>query len=155
MAKKSFNPEEQLRGMFTAPEAQETQSTQETQEKHDIPEIAKTQAVLDALGISDDEGLQEFRSSLTTLNKLAKQINPNQGKRGRPKKEKPLRGYRYGLNLDADLDPYLHEIIWKKRTTMTQYINDLIRADYEAYLADCKKKGIDPYEGWEQRPDNV
>ena len=52
-------------------------------------------------------------------------------KQGRPRKteEERLRGYRYNLNLDRDLKEYLHETAWKKRTSITQYINDLIRAD--------------------------
>ena len=57
-------------------------------------------------------------------------------KQGRPPKkpEKKLRGYRYNLNLDRDLKDYLHEMAWKNRTSITQYINDLIRADMEAYI---------------------
>ena len=53
------------------------------------------------------------------------------GKQGRPPKadHEKLRGYRYNLNLDRDLKEYLHEAAWKKRTSITQYINDLIRAD--------------------------
>lgn len=52
-------------------------------------------------------------------------------KQGRPPKaeEEKLRGYRYNLNLDRDLKEYLHEAAWKNRTSITQYINDLIRAD--------------------------
>lgn len=72
-------------------------------------------------------------------------------KRGRPKKteEEKRRGYRYNLNLDKDLQQYLKETAWKNRTSITQYINDLIRADMEAYFKDCEEKGIDPMEGWE------
>ena len=57
-------------------------------------------------------------------------------KQGRPpkKEEEKLRGYRYNLNLDRDLKDYLHEMAWKNRTSITQYINDLIRADMEAYI---------------------
>ena len=60
----------------------------------------------------------------------------NYPKRGRPKKteEEKLRGYRYNLNLDKDLQQYLKEIAWMNRTSITQYINDLIRADMEAFL---------------------
>lgn len=73
-----------------------------------------------------------------------------QRKQGRPRKEKPLRGYRYNLNLDDDLNQFLHEIVWVKRTTITQYINDLIRREKEAYIADCLSRGVNPYEGWEK-----
>lgn len=54
-------------------------------------------------------------------------------KQGRPPKaeNEKLRGYRYNLNLDRDLKEYLHEAAWKNRTSITQYINDLIRADME------------------------
>ena len=57
-------------------------------------------------------------------------------KQGRPpkKEEEKLRGYRYNLNLDRDLKEYLHEMAWKNRTSITQYINDLIRADMKAYI---------------------
>lgn len=57
-------------------------------------------------------------------------------KQGRPPKkpEEKLRGYRYNLNLDRDLKDYLHEMAWRNRTSITQYINDLIRADMEGYI---------------------
>lgn len=57
-------------------------------------------------------------------------------KQGRPPKaeHEKLRGYRYNLNLDKDLKGYLHEMAWRKRTNITQYINDLIRADMEEYI---------------------
>lgn len=71
-------------------------------------------------------------------------------KRGRPTKEKPLRGYRYGLLLDDDLDAFLHEIVWVKRTSMTQYVNDIIREKKEEYVKNCLERGVNPYEGWEK-----
>lgn len=66
-------------------------------------------------------------------------------KPGRPPKpeDQKLRGYRYNLNLDKDLKQYLHERAWQKRTSITQYINDLIRADMENYFAEGGTK-----EGW-------
>lgn len=59
---------------------------------------------------------------------------PEEPARGRPKKTETdkKRGYRYNLNLDRDLEPYLREAAWKRRTSITQYINDLIRADMTA-----------------------
>lgn len=68
-----------------------------------------------------------------------------QNKPGRPPKteDQKLRGYRYNLNLDKDLKQYLHERAWQKRTSITQYINDLIRADMEKYFAEGGTK-----EGW-------
>ena len=76
-------------------------------------------------------------------------------RQGRPKKqpEERKRTFRYNLLLDNDLNQYLHEIVWIRRTNMTQYVNDLIRADYENYIRDCQKKGINPFEGWENPND--
>lgn len=51
--------------------------------------------------------------------------------------------YRYNLNLDLDLKPYLQDIAWQERTSVTQYINNLIRQDMEKYLAAGGSK-----EGW-------
>lgn len=39
--------------------------------------------------------------------------------------------YRLNLNLDGDLEPYLKEVAWINRTSITQYLNDLIRKDME------------------------
>lgn len=71
---------------------------------------------------------------------------------GRPRltPEQKKRGRHYNLMLDKDLDRFLHEIVWVRRTNMTQYVNDLIRADYDKYLQDCQKRGVDPFEGWEK-----
>ena len=62
---------------------------------------------------------------------VAEKITKKQGRPPKNENEK-LRGYRYNLNLDRDLKEYLHEMAWKKRTSITQYINDLIRADMES-----------------------
>lgn len=77
-------------------------------------------------------------------------------RQGRPKKqpEDRKRTFRYNLLLDNDLNQYLHEIVWIRRTNMTQYVNDLIRADYENYIRDCQRKGINPFEGW-KNPNDV
>ena len=64
----------------------------------------------------------------------AQQEQKKPGRPPLPPGEK-LRGYRYNLNLDLDLKDYLHEISWRKRKSMTQYINDLIRSDMEQFLA--------------------
>lgn len=61
---------------------------------------------------------------------VAEQITKKQGRPPKNENEK-LRGYRYNLNLDRDLKEYLHDVAWRKRTSITQYINDLIRADME------------------------
>ena len=79
----------------------------------------------------------------STHDKSNTQNKPNKpGRPPKPENEK-LRGYRYNLNLDKDLKQYLHERAWQKRTSITQYINDLIRADMEKYFAEGGTK-----EGW-------
>lgn len=59
-------------------------------------------------------------------------------KKGRPI-ERP-NTYRFSLYLDGDLKSYIDFIAWKRSSpgskySITQYLNDLIRADMEAYLA--------------------
>lgn len=68
-------------------------------------------------------------------------------KQGRPKldPEERKRGYRYNLNLDRDLKQYIHEIAWQNRTSITQYINDLIRKDMDEYFINGGTR-----EGWEE-----
>lgn len=69
-------------------------------------------------------------------------------KTGRPRTGNK-RPYKYNISLEPDLWKYLHEISWTRRKPMVQIVNDLLRADMEAYIADCKERGVDPYEGWE------
>lgn len=85
-------------------------------------------------------------------------IQPDQPKKkGRPllSPENKKRGTskRLTLVIDYDLIQFLHEIAWEKRCSMTQYINDLIRRDYEAYIEQCKEAGKNPFEGWEDPND--
>ena len=61
----------------------------------------------------------------------------------------PGKKVRYNLVLDEDLNNFMRGIVWERRLNMSAYINGLIRADMEAYEKECKKKGIEPYEGWE------
>ena len=65
---------------------------------------------------------------------------------GRPKKteEQKLRGRRFSLMVDKDLGQYMKEKAWQDRKTITQYINDLIRADMEEYFKNGGTK-----DGWE------
>lgn len=72
-------------------------------------------------------------------------LSPENKKRGTSK--------RLTLVIDYDLIQFLHEIAWEKRCSMTQYINDLIRRDYEAYIEQCKEAGKNPFEGWEDPND--
>jgi len=56
---------------------------------------------------------------------------------------------RWNLTLEPELNDFMRFITIKREIkNMTTYINDLIRADKEAYEAECEKKGIDPYGGW-------
>lgn len=64
-------------------------------------------------------------------------------KQGRPRKEKKLRTYRYNLHLDEDLKAFLNQIAWEKHTSITQYLNDLIREQKDAFEKDGGV--IDPY----------
>lgn len=79
----------------------------------------------------------------------APQEAPQPKKTGRPATG-IKRPYKYNIALDADLWKYLHEISWTRRKPMVQIVNDLIRADMEAYIKDCEERGVDPYEGWEK-----
>lgn len=119
------------------------QSTQETHDTHNKSEKAESQ-----LPDTADLTPEQIASIVQHSMEILQSASP---KRGRPKKtdEEKLRGYRYNLNLDRDLQQYLKETAWKKRTSITQYINDLIRADMEAYFRECEAAGIDPREGWE------
>lgn len=133
MSKKSFDTKTATSKFFTQ-NTQETQSTPNTPITHDTHDKHSTQ---------DTPTPEQIAAAVLKL-----QQEP---KRGRPPKTEAekLRGYRYNLNLDRDLQQYLKETAWKNRTSITQYINDLIRADMEAYFKECEEKGIDPREGWE------
>lgn len=54
-------------------------------------------------------------------------------KKGRPV-ERP-ETYRFSLYLDGDLKDFIKYASWKGRKSTTQYLNDLVRADMEAYIA--------------------
>lgn len=76
----------------------------------------------------------------------AQQTQDTQKKaKGRPPKteEQKKGGYRYNLNLDKELKTYLKNKAWQDRKSATDYINDLLRADMEAYFAKGGTK-----EGW-------
>lgn len=75
--------------------------------------------------------LEQTKKILESVSpEVAEQLTKKQGRPPKADSEK-LRGYRYNLNLDRDLKEYLHDAAWRKRTSITQYINDLIRADME------------------------
>ncbi len=101
---------------------QYTQDTHEKYKKHKKQDTQETEQYAMTP--------EEVKVVIEQSKEILKNFAPKQG---RPKKseDEKLRGYRYNLNLDRDLKEYLHEIAWKKRTSITQYINDLIRADME------------------------
>lgn len=137
MTKKTFDAQAATSKFFSQPQ-QDTQNTHDKSEKQEKPGAT----------IPEELSQEQLANIVRQSMEILQQVNP---KRGRPKKteEEKLRGYRYNLNLDKDLQQYLKETAWKKRTSITQYINDLIRADMEAYFEECKAAGIDPREGWE------
>lgn len=55
-----------------------------------------------------------------------------QKKTGRPKERHET--YRFSLYLDGDLKDYIKFASWKQQKTITQYLNDIIRAEMEAYI---------------------
>lgn len=140
MSKKSFNTEAATTKLFSraAQEPQETQGKPDTHDTHEKP-------------LTEERLLELLQESKGILAAVPEEEAERISKRGRHKKAEAekLRGYRYNLNLDRDLQQYLKETAWKNRTSITQYINDLIRADMEAYFRQCEAQGIDPKEGWE------
>lgn len=62
-----------------------------------------------------------------------------------PVEKEAVKRYRFNLNLEGDLEPYLRNIAWQKRTSVTQIICDLIRKDQEEYL-----KSGGSTEGWQE-----
>lgn len=64
---------------------------------------------------------------------------------GRPPKAEKLRTWRYNLCLDEDLKYYLDNIAWKNHTSVTQYLNDMIRKEKEEYFANGGST-----EGWKE-----
>ena len=105
--------------------ADDLQYTQDTQEKHDTHDTQDTQGA-EQYAMTPEE----VKAVIEQSKEILKNFTPKQG-RPRKSEEEKLRGYRYNLNLDRDLKEWLHEAAWKKRTSITQYINDLIRADME------------------------
>ena len=105
--------------------ADDLQFTQDTQEKHEKHNTQDTQGA-EQYAMTPEE----VEAVIEQSKEILKNFTPKQG-RPKKKEEEKLRGYRYNLNLDRDLKEYLHEAAWKKRTSITQYINDLIRADME------------------------
>lgn len=129
MAKKDLNAFNPASGFFTTPAADQTQGAQPVKEEG-----------------ADDQG-REYPDTIPYQEAAQAAAQPK--KTGRPATG-IKRPYKYNIALDADLWKYLHEISWTRRKPMVQIVNDLIRADMEAYIKDCNERGVDPYEGWEK-----
>ncbi len=137
MSKKSFDTQGATDKFFSASGTHDKSSTHGTHKESEIPPSAVR---------TEDLTPEQLAAIVRQSMQILENTTP---KRGRPPKEEKKRGYRYNLNLDKDLQQYLKETAWRERTSITQYINDLIRADMKAYFARCEAAGIDPREGWE------
>lgn len=128
MAKKDFNIEKQD---FNNKSYEEKFLQEET--KKDLGYISK-----------DD--MQFIKEALEVIK------NQPHRKLGRPKKteEEKLGNYKFTLNLDGKVKRYLQNIAWQNRLSLTQYVRNLILDDMERYYQECKEKGVDPEEGWEE-----
>lgn len=78
-----------------------------------------------------NEETQTTQETSTTQKTQVTQGTPK--KAGRPV-ERPDT-YRFSLYLDGDLKDYIKYISWKQQKSITQYLNDIIRAEMAAYIA--------------------
>ena len=74
---------------------------------------------------------EETQTTQETETTQETQVKPR--KAGRPV-ERPDT-YRFNLYLDGDLKNFIKYISWKQRKSITQYMNDIIRAEMAAYIA--------------------
>lgn len=72
-------------------------------------------------------------TSTTQKTQATQGTSENLKKAGRPI-ERPDT-YRFSLYLDGDLKGYIKYISWKQQKSITQYLNDIIRAEKAAYIA--------------------
>lgn len=103
-----------------------------------------TQTATNKFFTQDTDNTQEKYDTLNTQDTDDTHLASSTPKRrGRPKKETPLRGYRYNLTLDGDLKAFMKQMAWENHTSVTQYLNDLIRKEKEEF----EKNGgtIDPF----------
>lgn len=92
--------------------------------------------VIEKLGQLNTQSTQKKQNTQSTQEKK---------KVGRPSNNKET--VRYNLVLDKDLDYYLYNIAWANHTSVTQYVNDLIRKDMEKF-----DKSGGNREGWKEKP---
>lgn len=78
-----------------------------------------------------NEETQTTQETSTTQKTQVTQETPK--KAGRPV-ERPDT-YRFSLYLDGDLKDYIKYISWKQQKSITQYLNDIIRAEMAEYVA--------------------
>ena len=69
----------------------------------------------------------------TQKTQITDETQETQKKAGRPV-ERP-ETYRFSLYLDGDLEKYIKYAVWRDRKkSVTQYLNDLVRADMAEYI---------------------
>lgn len=115
MAVKKFDVAEDIGAENTERKKEELNNEAETAPEHTPEAIEKL-----------------LKQSQKILDKLEKD-GSKEVKRGRPRlaESEKKRQYRYNLSLDGDLKEYLDDVAWRKRTSKTQYLNDLIRREME------------------------
>ena len=47
--------------------------------------------------------------------------------------DQPTKWYRFNMKLPAECQAYLQEMAWRNRTTITQYMADMVMADMAAH----------------------
>ena len=47
--------------------------------------------------------------------------------------DQPAKWYRFNMKLPAECQAYLQEMAWRNRTTITQYMADMVMADMAAH----------------------
>lgn len=83
---------------------------------------------------------EETQETATTQKTQVTQIIQETPKKaGRPV-ERP-ETYRFSLYLDGDLKDYIKYISWKQQKSITQYLNDIIRAEMAEYVASGGDEG--------------
>ena len=126
MAVKKFDVAEDIGAENTERKKEELNNEAETAPEHTPEAIEKF------LKQSPEAIEKLLKQSQKILDKLEKD-GSKEVKRGRPRlaESEKKRQYRYNLSLDGDLKEYLDDVAWRKRTSKTQYLNDLIRREME------------------------
>lgn len=64
---------------------------------------------------------------------LIQSTTPDQMPQEAPQKKTRPDDYRFSMRVSADCGEYLREMAWRNRTTITEYIARIVRADMEAH----------------------